>query len=693
MLKKIFFILYFFFSFSLGAETQVEKVPLGYPLEYPMQFLITKSGIDYLAEQINYGLESSGLKKKIVDALEGLTFQTYMPIIGGTLTFTILGAGDDSYDGVRYNKTEFALFTTPPPFLNKNAESDEMYPVLTVTADAEGNHPEIDLKIEHQFFTIDKVTVQADLRIAGVFHIITANDSLSVDSKDYEAELLYLYVPYVQLPEIPGMPNNLQHKVEKAFNDYLTQAVKEFFEKNIDKALAGAIKDTLDILLFDKNGDGVPDTLLNLNEILITANDFLGAHFKNNLHFGLEVFSDPPSVVINGRGALYSDYVSSSVQFPQQWFYRTILENDGCYGEDPPYFPATLPDNSSYMTAFSISDDFLNQLILSLYNEGFFNFSLDTSQITNVPDKYKDYMTTKSFSLLGMNDFYNYFPNSYLRITLRTLKPPYIRFNKTNQITIYLPEAEISIFADSKQNFYKLFTVNGLLRMDLELTQINLSGAPRMVFTLTPFANMKVIYNEIAPEYNNVITQSLIPFSMAVVSQSISDYFQKFPLPLTECIQGATVEDFKTLNEGENEDKNMNYFIGLINLSGIIDLDKFLNQCLNVENFSLPVSEIHIGTSPPTAKIYRVNGSVWMKRENGKWWETLPPGTYRIEIIRNGKIEGFSYSKKLSFITKKEISRNKSDGEKEGCTQSGSIPLILIILYLIFLKIFVKVRG
>ncbi len=690
-IKWISILILIFISSTARGETSLKQAPLNTIIPYPLQFQINSSGIKFLANQIKYGLESKGLKKKIVDALEGLTFQTYMPVIGGKLTFIILGAGDDSYDGVRYNKTEFKLFTTPPRILEKRATIDELYPVLTVTADANGVHPEIDLKIEHKFFTINKVTIQADIEVAGTFRIFTDNNKLSIKSSNFKSRLLYLYVPYVQLPQIPGMPGNLMHKVEKAFNDYLTDAIKQFFEKDINKALASAIEDALNKLIFDKNGDGIPDTLLDLQELFIKGNSLLGTHIENNLRFSVEVFTEPSEILVDVTGNLYSDSVSDTVAFPQNWFYRTIFEQDNCYGEDPPILPSYMPGTTEpYMGGISISDDLINQLLALLYNEGLFHFSINTATITNIDEKYKEYTTTKVFKLLNLEKFYDYFPNAPLQIDMTFREAPYILWENNHQARLFLPNLKVDISAVSNQGIFRLFSVAGDVSFGIRIEKVNLTAAPFLIFSLSPQTSVKVIYNEIAPEYNQAIENSFFPLTIGAISSAIPDYMKNFSLPITSCIEGLKIKNFVVTTYGKNSDNIYNYLQFLFNLGGRMDIDKFLSDCLNIQNFA-PV----VGNSPkslPKSHYYRINGSPWLYSRTGEWWKALPAGSYRIDTITDGKIISFTYSKNKHKQLNIPTTKAGTFTQSEGCSQSGIPPLELLFIF-IFLKGFVKIRG
>ncbi len=586
----------------LFAGDPVVKTPLDSPIPFPLQLQVNETGITFLANQIKYGLESKGLKKKIINALEGLTFETYMPVIGGKLKFTILGANDDNYDGVRYNRTEFKLLTVPPRILEKRATINELYPVLTVTADTDGVHPEIDLKIEHKFFTIDKVTIQADLEVTGIFDIMTANNQLRVYSYGFKSRLLYLYVPYVQL-QIPGMPSDLMYSVEKAFNDYLTEAVKQFFEKDINKALASAIEDALNKLIFDKNEDGIPDTLIDLQELFTRGNSFLGTHIENNLNFSVEVFTDPPQVLIDITGDLYSNFVSDSVHFPQNWFYQVPYERDRCYGPDPPLFPTYLPGTTEpYMGGISINDDFINQILTLLYNEGLFNISINTSGlIDRVDEKYREYLTTKVFRLFNLEEFYHYFPDSYLQIDIHLREAPYLLLNNDREATIYLPDSKIDISATTSGGTYRLFSVVGSMSFGIKIEEMKLTS-PFIIFSLSPSVDVRVTYNEIAPQYDEDIAKSFFPIAIGAVSAALPDTFKNFTIPVTGCIEGLNIKNFVVNTYGQNDANIFKYLQLLFNLDGIINIDNLLTNCLDVQNFS-PVIETYQMSSPPSAHL------------------------------------------------------------------------------------------
>ncbi len=691
-MRKIIPLLFLLFQpLCLFSYSDLEKVPLSIDIPYSFQFVINRDGISFLSYQVKHGLESKGLKKKIVDALEGLTFQSYMPVIGGKLTFTILGKGDDSYDGVRYNRTLFTITTEPPEILRKSVSMDELYPILTVTADAEGNHPEIDLKIEHKLFTINKVTIQADMEVAGILHVMTTNNQLRIATSKFKSRLLYLYVPYVQLPQIPGLPGNLMHRVEKAFNDYLSEAILQFFEKDINRALAQAIKSALDKLIFDRDEDGIPDPLLDLNKFFSEGNSFLGTHLLNNLNFNVEIFREPPQILIKSSGSIFSNYISSSTLFPQEWFYYTHIEEDGCYGEDPPVFPDKIPGSQQdYMAGIALSDDTLNQILTSIYNEGLINnFHIDTSTLTNIDPQYREYLTTKVFKLLNMEAFYRAFPDKFLAVDLQLRKSPYIFFSDKKSIKIVMPSVKIDIYASDRGSYFRLFSVMGDIDSTINIKQISLEEKPFLIFTISPQINLKVTYNEIAPELNRDIENTFLPLVSGAISQALPGLVDGFSLPLTTCIEGLEVKDLTMENTGKNEDNLYNYMMLFFNLEGTMDLDKFLTECLNISLFAPPVTSFTPAVLPES-KIFRINGGFWLESRDGKWWKELPPGTYIVTIPLHGKLVSFKYTKSGTSTNKEKAMGQKYSDDSEGCSEGGDTPFILLLAVFIIWRLATK---
>ncbi len=94
------------------AETR----PHDAALPHGVTVKIPEAGLDFIGEQLRYGLETSDLKDTIVEALEGQYFSIIMPIFGGNFRITIPCGRDNLNVGGRLDDTEYIPGETSRPW-------------------------------------------------------------------------------------------------------------------------------------------------------------------------------------------------------------------------------------------------------------------------------------------------------------------------------------------------------------------------------------------------------------------------------------------------------------------------------------------------------------------------------------------------------------------------------------------------
>lgn len=524
-----------------------------------------QGGLDFVSDQLRMGLEGD-LKETLVTAFEGFEFTennyhvTDLAGCGVYADFDVIvrgcydasgnikplnappvgcywlsdgltqlhpGGDPGDLDGLSYQRTGVSLTSDPTGFTpveNGLYTTLQLYD-LELDVDAyftvrfQPGNPYCNW-VGNYFFPQRTGLVNATAK--GVAQTIFDGTSVALNFTGFQLNVNDLYIAAVNWSCCAPSQTNCQWDVCRN----ISQAANLFLSSYAVTLLGDMINQEIESLLngfFDKDGDGNPDPLFDLNDLL--AGLPLGEiGLRIGLAMNLNTSPSPPlGVTLNVNAGLFP--VSSHPCVP---YARTqgVLSTPS----PPPQFGDNVPGLSvPYMLGVEISDDFVNQALYSLYSAGFLCIDIDPESrgfISLAGKPINEFLASLGFSgdvipeditsiagtFLNTNAFafflpelWEYAPDSPIKIVLRPNKPPVVSFGVNGDtLRISLEDFNIDLYTRMDGREIRAlsfrtgaslgFTLNSITLMstdpDAKLIDITV-GEPEITTALT--------FNEIIP--------------------------------------------------------------------------------------------------------------------------------------------------------------------------------------------------
>ncbi len=604
-----------------------------------------KGGLDFISDQLRGGLEGD-LKDTLVGAFEGFHFAEnnyYVADLAGCAVYadidvTVRGCYDASgnikpidyppvgcywlsdglselhpggdpadSDGLTYQRAGVSLTSDPPGFTQvDNAlyttlqlydlelDVDARFTVRFAPGDPYCNW------VGNYFFPQRTGVINATAR--GIAQIIFNGSSVALDFSNFTLNVNDLYISAINwsccAPSQANCQWDICQDISRAANLFLSQYAVTLLGDMLNQEI-----DSLLRAFFDKDGDGNPDPLFDLNDLL--AELPLGdIGLRLGLFMNLNTSPAPPfGATLSLNAGLFPVSYHPCVPYASS----QGLE----YTESPPpVFTDYVPKSQDlpFMIGAEISDDFVNQALFSLYAAGFLCVDIDPESkglISIAGKSLDDFLSALGFSgdiiseditsiastFLNTNSFafilpslYEYAPDSPIKIVLRPSRPPLVRFGvngDTMRITLEDFNIDLYTYMDGRElralSFKSSaslgFTINSLTLMsaDPSASLIDITvGEPEITSILT--------FNELIP-VNKADLEAVVVNLMRLVAPLLAGFISGIPPVLTppgvdpEKIEGdlfgLTIENTYVVTDVPDSSQSYDNYLGLFfNLGG-----------------------------------------------------------------------------------------------------------------------------
>jgi hypothetical protein len=630
LLAKLLFCCLFAAGFGIPepAQADLKRRPAENLVEHALLARIPQEGLDYLAELLEFGLESNNLQSDIVQALEGQTFEVLVPQLGGYAVITVdYGDGRpfSDLDGFRYDDVSVVLSSTPQA-PRVAPEAAVIYPSLYLN-----EYQEVELPELHVFASYDpfisasnpvSAVVEAVLVTSGVLRPYVRGGEIAISVSNFETNVFDM-----RIKAWGAFPTALSEQ-EDTIQDVLGQAILDGARKEVNDALSDVFMSGLNDILFDRDQDGAADTILDVADAVDQINQSLDSDFDVNIESRFQ--SNP---VTPAEALLRFDLgVETSIQGDcfgrdSALDYRyTLLEQDHNEGHDPPLISTTLPDGTPYQFALSLSDDLINALLGAAYRTGRMCLTLG-ADTEGLPDELRNLLNTTSFSAFPQAQWlFDAAPDADIRFTIVSTAEPYIEIapnEADHTFRAILPEFVLNVYANIHEQWLRVVGYRSEMTAYVDWKAINLGSSPFLDIDLEVDSKTTPIFGPLIPEdADQDDVAELFPTLFEIASGEIDSAVGGVDFDLTACIDGIEIEDFELVAQGE-EQQIAHYLQAFINLRGVTDLGKLLSECLLGEDFLAPeFKEIDRqlysrGDSPifPAAlkelKALRIRGGPW----------------------------------------------------------------------------------
>lgn len=568
---------------SLAAATPVvERLPYDSYLDDIFSIRISQPGLDFLAKILGDGLEQPTLNQQIVGALEGQAFTVLVPQLGDFAYIVVdyaPGVPGEELDGFRYSDVDVEISTAP--FVGAlRPEGGVLYPAISLNrfygsiVSNTNNLPELHVRVYYP--SGNPVPIRAvafgKLIATGILRPYVGNGTLSVMVEDFQTRLEEFNIAWVATAGAP--PTVLDALGELLINEA---------RKELEDALSDVLMSGLNDILFDRDKDGAADRLIDLREIFLSINDWLGTDFDFRMDPVLQTNPTPPTTAfLRTSGSMFlqtpGDCVGPDVD---AGFLFTRLEADGVTGHDPPPLAEEAPMSGEIAQfAIAISDDFLNQLAFNAYRTGLACFFFDPTA-PGMPSEVTSLLTTDSLAALLGTWVKQLAPGAPVGFRLRMSEAPSVRIPAEGEIQLraVLPRVEVDVLVQMEGRWVRLMGAAAALDLGVGVRSLSLTGDRFADIVVDLDVDSDLRFAELVPERRKELA-ALLPTALSLAESAVAEMAGGPAGDLTACVDGLDVSLFEAGPVAADPLGDFAHYLGIwISMSGTTDL-ALLFECV-----------------------------------------------------------------------------------------------------------------
>lgn len=570
-----------FWTASRPGASVEERRPFDAWLDDILTLRISQGGLDYLAKLLGDGLEQPGLRQEIVDALEGQSFEVLVPQLGDRALIVVdyaEGTPNSQLDGFRYDQVGVSL-TTVPQLGALRPEPGVLYPIIDLYGWSGGTvdtdfMPELHVVVYYPSGNTIPIRAVAygRLRATGLLRPYIGDGTLSVMVEEFQTRLDNFNIAWVSTPG-----------ASPVLLDALGEVLIEDARKELEDALSDVLMGGLNDILFDRDQDGEADTLLDLKEVFLMLNDWLGTDFGFAMTPEFQTNATlPTTVYLRTGGSMFLETPGECVgPDVDDGFVFTRLEQDGIFGHDPPQLSMQAPASGiEAQFALALSDDFLNQVAFNAYRTGLACFFFDPSA-PGMPSEVTELMNTGTLGVLTGRWLQDLAPDAPVGFRMRLLEAPRVTIPPEGDIHLRfeMPDLQFDLLVQLEGRWVRLMGARAAIRAGIGVEALRLSGGPLVDLVLDLDVENRVGFADLVPERRDDL-QNLLPTAMSLVEGAAADIVNLSPGDLTACVEGIDVGLFEAAPMGIDPSGDLAHYLALwISLTGTTDLAR-LFECL-----------------------------------------------------------------------------------------------------------------
>ncbi len=737
---------------------------------------LPQAGLDFLAEQLRFSLQTAALKSTIQEALEGQYFILNMPVFGGDFRVTVPCGfpntqrnqvlADDEFAPpattrpwcpyVVYNTTNAPAAEAATPLSGQiyvplaDAGTDRAFRYTKVDLDIasfpldglasprpnslfgalylqelEGERAQLDVIPDHPilflntqipydaFYVVnpsnptgDRIvnpffagleqcydtetevlrlhifgdgcsndfiaTLEAELVTGGQLKPYFENNTLFVLVNDFHTRLLDLQIIVQDLEANPALTalfdacdatgldcSDQQEQVDAVLENIysaLGQAATGLFERELNAALSSVLMDGINQLMFDKEKDGEPDPVVDLDAALDGVNELLGTDFLGGFFARYESTPEAPAeATFILDGGVYASSVDECIGTSGTPSFRySHLELDGNTGHDRPVLGEFIPGTTkTYEVGAAVSDDLLNQLIYNVWLSGLLCITVSPHDPA-LPPELASLLSTKSFApfLPWLTEMA---PDAPVLLTVEPREAPYVELGDVGDgslLRIVAPSLHVNLYVETgsgqERRPMRVFGLATDITAAVDVEAINFTSKPLIDMSIGFDSSNRVVFNDLRPEESRNI-ETLIPAVLDLLGSQLASAAGNLDIPLLQnCLGGIDQRDLVLHSSGRDPDSNLDNFLEVyLNFQGYLDFNSLITSCLfsgapaMADVFDLGIGESVdvglLGIDSERPWRMRVNNGFWSRLQTGEWPDRpMLDGVHALEIEQDG---------------------------------------------------------